>query len=77
MKAPQTPENCSSFVLLLEIRMHSQKQLHHADPGGYSMTFNMGGVHANIWGPKFYVKSIFGVCEVQHGQQFNILGPQI
>ena len=35
--------------------------------GGYSITFNMG-IHANIWGPKFNIKSIFGVCELQHGQ---------
>ena len=40
-------------------------------PRGYSPTFNTG-VRANIWGPKFYVKSIVGVCELQHGQQFNI-----
>ena len=37
-------------------------------PTGYCITFNTGG-HANIFlGPKFNVKSIFGVCELQHGQ---------
>ena len=42
------------------------------------ITFNFPrGVHANIWGLKFYVKSIFGVCELQHGQKFNILDAHI
>ena len=39
--------------------------------GWYSITFNF---HANIWSPKFYVKSIFGVCESQHGEKCNIWG---
>ena len=43
--------------------------------GGVLHNFQYGEVHANIWGPKFYVESIFGVCELQHGQKFNILGP--
>ena len=45
-------------------------------PGGVLCSFQYGGVRANIWGPKFYVKSIFGVCELQRGQKFNIWGPQ-
>ena len=47
----------------------------NAQGGGVLHNFQYGEVHANIWGPKFYVKSIFGVCELQHGQKFNILGP--
>ena len=27
----------------------------------------MPPVRANIWGPKIYVKSIFGVCELKYG----------
>ena len=43
--------------------------------GGVLHNFQYGEVHANIWGAKFYVESIFGVCELQHGQKYNILGP--
>ena len=47
-----------------------------ATPRGVLYNFQWG-VHANIWGLKFYVKLIFGVCELQHGQKFNIWGPKI
>ena len=30
---------------------------------GCFISFNVGEVHANIWVPNFYVKSIFEVCD--------------
>ena len=38
----------------------------------------VGEVHANSWGPKFYIKSIFGACEfttwtkIQHFGSINL-----
>ena len=65
---------CTQNKILALKNQRSQKT---RDPrgGGLLHNFQYGEVHANIWGPKFYVKSIFGVCELQHGQKFNILGP--
>ena len=48
-------------------------QLTQLPQGGSQLSTQ--GVHANIWGPKFYVKSIFEVCEFQHGQKINVWGP--
>ena len=39
--------------------------------GGYFITSNRGGP-CQCLGSEILHKSIFGVCELQHGQKFNI-----
>ena len=63
----------SRYIITIDTTVDPRGVLHNFQYG--EVHANILEVHANIWGPKFYVESIFGVCELQHGQKFNILGP--
>ena len=72
LRFPSDTDKCH-FMIFGEKK--DKMKLHVGMPRGVLHNFQYGEVHANIWGPKFYVKSIFGVCELQHGQKFNVLRP--
>ena len=54
-------------VIRQSYKLVDNSKMKQGIPRGVLHNFQYGEVHANIWGPKFYVKSIFGVCELQHG----------